>query len=56
VDLVRSGAVAETRAGDGGARFRHAWEIVGLEPGEYVYVRVVQVDGGMAWCSPFFVR
>ncbi len=26
-----------------------------LRPGEYVYVRVVQVGGGAAWTSPFFV-
>ena len=26
-----------------------------LEPGEYLYVRAVQEDGGAAWSSPFFV-
>ena len=29
--------------------------IEGLEGGEYLYVRVVQADGGAAWSSPFFV-
>ena len=26
-----------------------------LTPGEYVYVRVVQKDGGAAWSSPIYV-
>jgi len=29
--------------------------IAGLRPGEYLYVRAVQQDGGAAWSSPFFV-
>ena len=31
-------------------------DIEGLKAGEYVYVRVVQEDRGMAWSSPFYVR
>jgi hypothetical protein len=27
-----------------------------LAPGEYLYVRVVQRNGGAAWSSPFFGR
>ncbi|MCC7011790.1 MAG: CehA/McbA family metallohydrolase [Planctomycetes bacterium] len=27
-----------------------------LKPGEFVYVRVLQLDGGMAWSSPVFVE
>ena len=27
-----------------------------LSPGEFVYVRVIQLDGGMAWSSPIFVE
>jgi hypothetical protein len=31
------------------------WSDLGkLEPGDYVYVRVTQLDGGRAWSSPFF--
>ena len=26
-----------------------------LRPGEYVYVRAVQRDGGAAWSSPIYV-
>jgi hypothetical protein len=25
-----------------------------LKPGEHLYVRVVQNDGGLAWSSPFY--
>ena len=27
-----------------------------LRPGEYLYVRVAQQDGGLAWASPIFLR
>jgi hypothetical protein len=56
VDLVRSGRVVETRHGDGSASFKHTWSLGGLAHGEYVYVRVIQAGGGMAWCSPFFAE
>jgi hypothetical protein len=56
VDLVRSGRVVESRLGDGTAAFKHTWSLDGLARGEYVYVRVIQADGGMAWCSPYFAE
>ncbi|MHC5209997.1 MAG: CehA/McbA family metallohydrolase [Planctomycetota bacterium] len=56
VDLVRSGSVVETRIGDGAETFKHSWSLQGLARGEYVYVRVIQADGGMAWSSPFFAE
>ena len=28
--------------------------IGGLEPGDYLYLRARQTDGGAAWSSPFF--
>ena len=31
------------------------WSIVDPVDGEYLYVRVVQRDGGAAWSSPFFI-
>ncbi|MFM7299133.1 MAG: hypothetical protein ACKO4Q_18155, partial [Planctomycetota bacterium] len=27
-----------------------------LQSGEFVYVRVIQLDGGMAWSSPIFIE
>jgi hypothetical protein len=55
VDLVRSGRVVRTFAGTGSGELRLTEPIAGLESGEYLYVRAVQVDGGTAWSSPFFV-
>ncbi|MAF66559.1 MAG: hypothetical protein CMJ84_12995 [Planctomycetes bacterium] len=56
VDLIRSGALAErTLVGDR-EDLRSASFLENLEPGEYVYLRVVQADGGLAWSSPFFLE
>jgi hypothetical protein len=30
-------------------------EVSDLRPGEYVYVRAVQRDGGAAWSSPIYI-
>jgi hypothetical protein len=55
IDLVRSETVVRTFAGAGSRELSLSEPIDDLEPGEYLYVRVVQVDGGAAWSSPFFV-
>jgi hypothetical protein len=55
VDLVRSGRVVRTFAGTGSGELRLTEPIAGLQSGEYLYVRAVQVDGGAAWSSPFFL-
>ncbi len=54
VDLVRSGSVQAIDA-QGELEVALELELPALAPGEYVYVRVVQEDGGCAWTSPFFV-
>jgi hypothetical protein len=56
LDLVRSGQVVRTFAGTGSRELRVTEPIGGLASGEYLYVRVVQNDGGAAWSSPFFVN
>jgi hypothetical protein len=56
IDVVRSGAVVRTFAGTGSRRLSLSEPLEGLEAGEYVYVRVVQTDGGAAWSSPFFLE
>jgi len=56
IELVRSGKVVETLAGDGHWDIEAAFEPADLVAGEYLYVRVVQEDEGAAWSSPFFVR
>jgi hypothetical protein len=55
VEVIRSGKVVERVAGERRREIQLQGEIQDLRPGEYLYVRVVQDDGGMAWSSPFFV-
>jgi hypothetical protein len=55
IDLIRSGAVVRTFPGTGSREMRLSEPVDGLGPGEYLYVRVVQTDGGAAWSSPFFI-
>ena len=55
IEIIRSGQVLETVAGELRREIHLQGEIHDLLPGEYLYVRVVQDDGGMAWSSPFFV-
>ncbi len=55
VEVVQREGVTASVAGDGGRLLHHAWSIEGLRNGDFVYVRIHQVDGGMAWSSPVFV-
>jgi hypothetical protein len=56
IDLVRSGHVVDSV--DAGGRLEIAAErpVEDLRSGEYIYVRVVQQDGGAAWSSPIFIE
>jgi hypothetical protein len=56
VEVVRSGELVAGLAGDGSLDFAAAATLDALAPGEHVYVRVLQVDGGTAWSSPIFVE
>jgi hypothetical protein len=56
IDLIRTGEVVDTVAGAGRRDASFSRELTDLRPGEYVYVRLVQQDLGMAWSSPFFVE
>ncbi len=56
VEVIRSGRIIAALAGDGSASFAAAATLHDLAAGEYVYVRVTQEDGGMAWSSPVFVE
>jgi hypothetical protein len=55
LDLVRSGRVVRSFAAVQEHELRVEEPITGLERGDYLYIRVVQTDGGAAWSSPFFV-
>jgi len=56
IDLVRSGRVEPIAPGEGRRRIGLSVPLRDLAPGEYVYVRAVQTDGGAAWSSPFFIE
>jgi hypothetical protein len=56
IDLIRSGAVVASRDDLTGDAVSLTSTIAPLAPGEYVYVRVVQRDGGLAWSSPVFAK
>ncbi|HHO54370.1 MAG TPA: DUF3604 domain-containing protein [Deltaproteobacteria bacterium] len=53
VELVGRGGVIGSQVGTGSLLFT-TWELDAPAPGDLAYVRVVQVDGGLAWSSPVF--
>ena len=53
IDLIRSGTVFESHPATG-AEAVVVRALDKLARGEYLYIRVVQEDGGAAWSSPFF--
>ena len=55
VDIVRSGQVVIVLPGEGRTDWSERLKLPPFERGEYVYVRVLQVDGGVAWASPVYV-
>ncbi len=56
VELVRSGAVLAPIEGGGETSFSALVELPALGPGEYVYARVLQSDGGAAWTTPIYAE
>ena len=54
VELVRSGEVVDGLDAEGRLELALERKVEGLVAGEYVYVRVIQEDGGAAWSSPIF--
>lgn len=55
IDLIRDGSIVESvDFTDDGLLQRLERDIPMLAPDSYIYVRVVQIDGGAAWSSPFF--
>ncbi len=55
-DLIHSGRPVERIPCEGSAICSFSRDLQDLAPGEWVYVRAVQVDGGAAWSSPFFIQ
>ena len=56
LELIRSGEVVDVFSPESFAwDLEHEFSLGGLEGGEYVYVRIQQLDGGLAWTSPWFI-
>ena len=55
IQLIRGERVTQRFPGSG-TTAHHTIPLGPLTEGEFVYVRVIQADGGMAWSSPVFVR
>ncbi len=56
VQVIRSGAVAAELDCQGAWDYTGGVDLLELKRGEYVYVRAVQEDRGVAWSSPFYVE
>jgi hypothetical protein len=56
VDVIQSGAPVSRFQVPGEWDVSTTIELEGLAKGDYVYVRVLQQDGGQAWSSPFFLE
>lgn len=54
IDVIRRGESPASIAGEGRREIAGAVELPALREGDYLYLRVVQADGGAAWTSPFF--
>jgi hypothetical protein len=54
VDVIRGPDVVHSIPGEERMRVGFTEEVRDLRPGETLYVRAVQSDGGTAWSSPFF--
>ncbi len=55
VDIVRSGEIVSVVPGLDRRELSETLTLSSLRAGEYVYVRVVQENGGAAWSSPVYV-
>jgi hypothetical protein len=53
IDFIRTGLTA-TLPGNGRLEWTGERTIPNLRPNEYVYLRVIQEDGGTAWSSPIY--
>lgn len=56
IDIVTRGDRVMSLPGDGLLEFAASATLDDLRAGDWVYLRVIQVDGGMAWSSPIFVE
>ena len=55
IDIIRSGAVVASLAGNDQNEVEASAQLAELRSGEFVYVRIQQAGNGLAWSSPVFV-
>ncbi len=55
VDVIRSGETVSVVPGSSRRELSETLTLAPLHSGEYVYIRVIQEDGGAAWSSPVYV-
>jgi hypothetical protein len=56
VDVIHGARVVQSADADGRREVLVKWAVPPLHPGDFLYVRVVQQDGGAAWSSPWFIQ
>jgi len=56
LELVKKGSVARAVSGNGKLVASLSYRDKDRKPGDYVYLRAVQVDGAMAWSSPIWTK
>ena len=54
LDVIRSGTVIRSEVGE--VEVETLVPFNEPSPGEFVYVRIIQTDGGLAWSSPIFIE
>jgi hypothetical protein len=54
IEVIHGAIVSDRFPGDGSLTGHAEFTVSGLTAGEFVYVRVLQADGGAAWSSPVF--
>ena len=55
LDVIRSGRVVDSIALEERRDIALQTRVADLVAGEYLYVRALQLNGGAAWSSPFFI-
>jgi hypothetical protein len=56
LDVIHGRAVVQSIDGEGRREMLVRWAVPELRAGEFLYVRVVQQNGGAAWSSPWFIE
>ena len=56
IDLIRSGQPVDSIEVEGLMDVTFERSVENLISGEYVYVRAIQEDGGVAWSSPIYIE